>query len=108
MRFLRVVVLLLVAGFSLAQVQGCAPTETRRSVGRTVDDATITARVKTALLADKDVSGLDVKVDTYRGVVQLSGFVDNAEQAARAEQIAQGIGGVRSVRNEIQVKPPRS
>lgn len=105
MRFLRVILLVVIAGLGFFQIQGCTSTATHRSTGEAVDDATITARVKTALLADKGVSGTAVKVDTYRGVVQLSGFVDNEAQAARAAELAAKVGGVQSVKNDIRIKP---
>ena len=105
MRFLRILVVLLVAGFGAAQIQGCTPTDTRRSAGETVDDGAITAKVKTALLKDEDVSGLAANVNTYRGVVQLTGFVDDESQRAKAESIAKEVSGVESVQNDLQIKP---
>ncbi|MCW5620302.1 MAG: BON domain-containing protein [Burkholderiales bacterium] len=105
MRFIRILALLLVAGFGAVQIQGCAATDTRRSTTETVDDGVVTARVKTALLQDKDVSGLAVNVDTYRGVVQLSGFVDNQNQVDKAASIAEQVPGVVSVKNGLRVKP---
>ena len=61
--------------------------------------------MKTALLEDKDVSGLAVNVNTYRGVVQLTGFVDDETQRSKAESIARDVSGVQSVKNDLQVKP---
>lgn len=69
-----------------------------------VDDATITAKVKTALFQDPVVSGFDVGVDTFKGRVQLNGFVDTAEQKARAEQVARSVAGVVEVGNKLSVK----
>ncbi len=74
------------------------------TIGRYIDDSVISAKVKSAFAVDKTVSALDVKVATFNGVVQLSGFVDSAEQASKAEEIAASIKGVRSVRNNIIVK----
>jgi osmotically-inducible protein OsmY len=82
----------------------CAGTATRESSGEYVDDAAITTKVKTALVRDKTVSALDVSVETFKGVVQLSGFVDTPEQKARAEADAAAVAGVRSVQNNITVK----
>ena len=82
----------------------CAGTTTRESTGEYVDDAAITTKVKTALVRDKTVSALDVGVDTFKGVVQLSGFVNTPEQKARAEADAASVPGVRSVKNNISVK----
>lgn len=105
MKMLRVLVLMLFAGVGFVTVQGCTPSATHRSAGETVDDATITARVKTALIAEKGIAGNAVKVETYRGVVQLSGFVDSADQVTRAGEIAGKVNGVQSVRNDVRVKP---
>lgn len=82
---------------------GCASPQ--RTAGQTVDDATITAKVKSELLADPDVSGLNVNVTTYQGQVQLSGYVRDAEQRRKAEQIAKSVEGVQSVSNDLIVQP---
>ncbi|HEX7028511.1 MAG TPA: BON domain-containing protein [Gammaproteobacteria bacterium] len=83
---------------------GCAGTDTRQSTGEYIDDAAITSKVKSELLRDDRVSGLAVEVETYKGVVQLSGFVDSADERRRAEELAEEVNGVRNVRNDIQVK----
>lgn len=75
-----------------------------RTAGQTVDDATITAKVKSQLLADPDVSALNVNVTTYKGQVQLSGYVDNPTQRSKAEQIAKNVNGVKAVSNDLIVK----
>ena len=91
-------------GIGLATFSGCASTSTRESTGEYIDDATITTKVKAAFVKDPIVKAIDVKVDTFKNVVQLSGFVDTQEQKARAEQIASGIQGVQSVQNNISLK----
>jgi hyperosmotically inducible protein len=78
---------------------------TGREVGEALDDATITAKVKTALLQAPDVKGLDVKVETDKAVVQLSGFVASQAQIDRAVEVAKGVRGVREVQNKMSVKP---
>jgi osmotically-inducible protein OsmY len=83
---------------------GCAGSRTRESTGEYIDDSTISAKVKTALHADKDVSGFQVQVETFKGVVQLSGFVDRPIQAQKAEQIARQVNGVQEVKNNITIK----
>ena len=83
---------------------GCAGSATRESTGEYIDDATTTTKVKAAFVKDPLVKALDVKVDTFKGTVQLSGFVDTAEQKARAEQLAAGIQGVSGVKNNITLK----
>jgi osmotically-inducible protein OsmY len=76
-----------------------------KSVGETIDDATITARVKTALLNDPQVSGLRIDVDTAKGVVTMSGIVRSAAEEQRAIQLARQVDGVRDVRSTLQVNP---
>lgn len=83
---------------------GCASAD--RSAGQTVDDAWITAKVKSQLLSSPEVSGLNVNVTTYRGQVQLSGYVSSVEQRQQAEQIARSVEGVKSVSNDLIVKAP--
>lgn len=82
-------------------ISGCA---TERTVGETVSDSAITARVKSELLADPNVSGLNVNVTTYDGQVQLSGYVTSDEQRQQAEKIARSVDGVKSVSNDLIVK----
>jgi osmotically-inducible protein OsmY len=87
---------------------GCASTETRESTGEYIDDSAITAKVKAALFNDKNVSGFAVNVETFKGVVQLSGFVNTPEEKKQAEAVASRVNGVRSVANNITVKPRES
>ena len=88
----------------LALPTGCAGTATRQSTGEYVDDAAITAKVKTAMVRDDTVKALQVEVTTFKGNVQLSGFVDTEAQKARAAQLAAGVEGVTNVTNNISVK----
>jgi osmotically-inducible protein OsmY len=74
-----------------------------KSVGETIDDATITTRVKTALLNDPDVGGMRIDVDTFKGVVTLSGAVKSKDEEAKAIAIAKRIGGVKDVKSTLQV-----
>ena len=83
---------------------GCAGTPTKESTGEFVDDSTVTTRVKAALIHDEIVKSSDVSVETFKGVVQLSGFVDNSAQKYRAGEVAAGVKGVRDVKNNITVK----
>ncbi|MGE5444666.1 MAG: BON domain-containing protein [Ignavibacteriales bacterium] len=82
----------------------CAGSRTSESSGQYVDDSVITTKVKSALLADPDVKSLDIGVETFKGEVQLSGFVNSAEQASKAVEIAKSVKGVRSVKNSLVVK----
>ena len=84
---------------------GCAGSNYHRSTGAYLDDKGISTRVKTALFRDPLVSGFDVHVKTFRGDVQLSGFVDSPEQKERAAQVAREVSGVRLVTNDLEVKP---
>ncbi|HLP08826.1 MAG TPA: BON domain-containing protein [Opitutaceae bacterium] len=83
---------------------GCTATATRESTGEYIDDTSITARVKLALVGDERVRARDIEVETFRGTVQLSGFVDNADQKARAGELAVATAGVRRVQNDLIVK----
>jgi hyperosmotically inducible periplasmic protein len=99
-----IALLALGAGGVLSLPTGCAGTATRQSTGEYVDDATITTKVKAALVKDEVVKAMQVDVTTFKGVVQLSGFVDTAAQKERAAQVAAGIPNVREVQNNIAVK----
>jgi osmotically-inducible protein OsmY len=74
-----------------------------KTVGETIDDATITTRVKTAFINDKDVGALRIDVDTFKGVVTLSGRVKSKEEEAKAIALARGIRGVVDVKSTLQV-----
>ena len=82
----------------------CAPTQTRQSTGEVIDDSALTARVKAALINEPGVKSTAINVETFRGTVSLSGFVDSEEQAQMAVVAAQKVGGVRSVKNDMRVK----
>lgn len=86
-------------------IGGCAARPDRASTGEYIDDTAITAKVKAALVADKEVSALSVNVETFRGVVQLSGFADSQAEINRAVSVARGVGGVKSVKNDLRIKP---
>lgn len=94
------------AAIMLAVLSACAPTATREGTGEYVDDALITSKVKAAFAADPTVKATQVKVETYRGTVQLSGFVDSPESARRATELAREVKGVKAVKNATLVKPP--
>lgn len=87
-----------------APLMGCAGSTTQESTGEYVDDAAITAKVKTKLFEDPKTSGFQVQVDTFRGTVELSGFVDNEEARTRAGELAREVPGVKSVKNDLVVK----
>lgn len=88
----------------LTTVIGCAGSATQESTGEYIDDTWITTKVKASLVDDPDVKAREVNVETFKGVVQLSGFVESQEAMARAVEIAAGIEGVTSVRNNMTIK----
>lgn len=90
--------------FLAAGLGGCASTSTRESTGEYVDDTVVTAKVKSALLGDDAVKSFAVSVETVKGVVQLSGFVDTAVQKAAAGKATWGVAGVKEVKNNLIVK----
>jgi hyperosmotically inducible protein len=81
----------------------CTATRTSRSTGETIDDATLTAKVKTALARDPSTSAFRIDVDTFRGEVQLNGFVDSADMKSSATRVAKSVNGVKSVSNNLKV-----
>ena len=76
-----------------------------KSVGETIDDATLTTRVKTSLLNDPVVGVLRIDVDTFKGVVTLSGRAKTKEEEAKAIALARQIGGVKDVKSTLQIQP---
>lgn len=102
----------LAAGLALSMASmalvtaGCAGSQNSRSTGTYIDDTAVSTKVKTELLTAKDVKSTDIKVRTYDGEVQLSGFVDSLDQKARAVEIARAVPGVRLVRDDMIVKAP--
>jgi osmotically-inducible protein OsmY len=87
-----------------AVLTGCAGGPTSKSTGDVVDDALITSKIKASYVKDPAVSALDIKVDSYKGNVQLSGFANNATEASRAVELAREVKGVKEVKNDIRLK----
>lgn len=83
---------------------GCASTPTRESSGQYIDDSAITTKVKAAILADPSLKVFQINVETFKGEVQLSGFVDTAQSVKKAGDVARGVEGVKSVKNSLIVK----
>jgi osmotically-inducible protein OsmY len=75
-----------------------------QKTGAYVDDSAITAKVKTRLVEDPRTSGMAISVDTYHGTVQLSGFVKDSDEKKAATEVARAVGGVKDVKNDLQVK----
>ena len=105
---------LLIATAVALALGGCASdskqtSSTKETTGEYVDDATVTAKVKTAIVSDVGVKAAsNVNVETFRGVVQLSGFADSDEQASKAASAAKKVNGVKSVKNDIRIKSSSS
>ena len=88
----------------VAAFLGCASTPTKESTGEYVDDSTITTKVKAAILEDPGLKVFQINVETFKGTVQLSGFVDSAQNVNRAGEVARSVKGVKSVKNNLVVK----
>lgn len=104
MKHLRVIALAALTGITLLGT-GCAVVRGQETVGAYVDDAAITTAVKAKFVDDKIVSAGSISVETLNGIVQLSGFAKTAAEKSQAEQIARASKNVRSVRNDIVVRP---
>ncbi len=100
----RIVALVAGLAIPLLLLQACAPTATRESTGEYLDDAAITAKVKTKLLGDPNISGFAISVETFRGRVILSGFVNSQAQIDRAVALAREVPGVREVQSALVIK----
>lgn len=83
---------------------GCSSTKNESSTGEYIDDTVITTKVKAAFVEDDDLKASEIQVETFKGTVQLSGFVKDASDVSKAERVAKEIGGVKSVKNDIRVK----
>ena len=83
---------------------GCASTPAREGTGEYVDDSAITTKVKAAIFNDPALKVFQINVETFKGAVQLSGFVDSAQSIKKAGEVARGVSGVKSVKNSLIVK----
>ena len=83
---------------------GCASQSEPQSPGAYMDDSWITTKVKTAILNEPSLKVLQINVETYKGVVQLSGFVDSAASQAKAVEVARSVQGVTSVKNDLRLR----
>jgi osmotically-inducible protein OsmY len=88
----------------LAVTLGCASTSKQEGTGQYVDDTVITTKVKAAILEDPVTKVLQVNVETFKGVVQLSGFVESQAVASRAVELTRGVAGVTSVKNDMRIR----
>ncbi|MDD2317074.1 MAG: BON domain-containing protein [Desulfobacterales bacterium] len=88
----------------IASLAACASTSKQSSTGEYIDDSVITTKVKSLLAADAFLKSFQIGVETFKGTVQLSGFVDSQQTADKAVEIARGVKGVTSVKNNMIVK----
>ena len=90
--------------FTLVFVVGCASTSKQEGTGEYVDDSVITTKVKAAILNEPTLKVAEINVETFKGTVQLSGFVSSQDAAAKAVALARGVRGVKSVKNDMRLK----
>ena len=88
----------------MASALGCASTAKQEGTGEYVDDTVITSKVKTAIFNEPTLKSAEINVETFKGVVQLSGFVSSAANESTAVQVARNVGGVKSVKNDMRLK----
>jgi osmotically-inducible protein OsmY len=88
----------------MVSLLGCASTATKEGTGEYVDDSVITAKVKAEIFKDASLKSSEINIETFKGVVQLSGFVNSEADIARAVEVARSIKGVTSVKNDMRVK----
>ena len=93
------------AVLAVLTASGCAVTRGQESVGAYVDDTTITTQIKSRFVENKEVDAASISVETLNGTVMLSGFAKNAAEKAMAGDIARKVNGVKSVKNEIAIRP---
>ena len=89
---------------TLVTAVGCASSAKQEGTGEYVDDSVITTKVKTAILNEPMLKVAEINVETFKGIVQLSGFVSSQGAMTKAVEVAQGVGGVKSVKNDMRVK----
>jgi osmotically-inducible protein OsmY len=94
----------LFATFLLMGALGCASSQTKEGTGQYVDDSVITTKVKAAILGEPGLKVAEINVETFKGVVQLSGFVSSREDMDAAVKVARNVNGVTSVKNAMQLK----
>jgi len=93
---------------ALALLGACSSTRTQQSAGEVIDDSVLTAKVKAGLIDDPITKAGQINVETYRGVVELGGFVDNAQQKDQATKVARSVTGVKEVHNDLRVSTPQA
>lgn len=95
---------LLLAAIMASTVVGCSSTPTQQSTGQAIDDGVVTAKVKAKLIEDPVTKAHQINVETFKGTVQLSGFVETDQARTRALQLARSTDGVKSVKDALQIR----
>ncbi|WP_029916768.1 BON domain-containing protein [Pelobacter seleniigenes] len=88
----------------IASLSGCSATRTRESTGQYIDNSVITSKVKAAIFDEPTLKSMQINVESFKGEVQLSGFVDSAQSVKKAGEVARSVEGVVSVKNDLVVK----
>lgn len=95
---------LLLAAAALTSIVACSSTPTQESTGQYMDDTAITTKVKAAIFNEPTLKSAEINVETFKGAVQLSGFVSTQADIQKAVAITKGVGGVKSVKNDMRLK----
>jgi osmotically-inducible protein OsmY len=94
----------LLLAMPLVTVVGCASTQKQEGTGEYVDDSVLTSKVKAAIFSESTLKSAEINVETFKGVVQLSGFVSSEVAANKAVEVARAVHGVKSVKNDMRIK----
>lgn len=94
----------LIAALMLTTVVGCTSTVKQESAGQYIDDTVITTNVKAAILKEPTLKVAEINVETFKGVVQLSGFVQSQDNITTAMNVTRGVNGVKSIKNDMRLK----
>ena len=89
---------------ALASALGCASTSTQEGAGEYVDDTVITSKVKSAIFGEPTLKSAEINVETFKGIVQLSGFVNSVADQRKALDLARSVPGVKSVKDDMRLK----
>ncbi len=98
-RFSTFILMLVMVAF-----MGCASSPKQEGTGEYLDDTAITAKVKSAVFGEPTLKSAEINVETFKGIVQLSGFVSSQADINKAVEVTRGVGGVKSVKNDMRVK----
>lgn len=93
-----------ILAMTVVSALGCASTATQEGTGEYVDDTVITAKVKSAIIGDASLKATEINVETFKGVVQLSGFVRSSADEKKAIELARSVKGVKSVKDDMRLK----